>query len=144
MAVATESPEVLPLRAGLFERDAGGAIVLLGSRCEGCGTVYFPPHALCVRCLTAEGLRPITLSRRGTVYTYTVVHQSTPEFPTPYVLAYVDLPEGVRVLSQLTEVAPEQVRIGMAVELVEAVVPRGDGPPVLTYRFRPAEEVDHG
>jgi len=84
-------------------------------------------------------MRAVRLSRRGIVYTYTVVHQSTPEFPTPYVLAYVDLPEGVRVLAQLSETSPETARTGMEVELVGVSLPGGEegGPEVLTYRFRP-------
>lgn len=139
MSVNIQAPGWVPLRPGLLEKDADGGITLLGSRCESCGTTFFPAHVLCVRCLSSEHMQAVRLSRRGTVYTYTVVHQSTPEFPTPYVLAYVDLPEGVRVLAQLSEVSPEAARTGMEVELVGVPVPGGEegGPEVLTYRFRP-------
>ncbi len=145
MTAETAAPDGVPLRQGLFEHDADGGITLLGSRCGGCGTTYFPAHALCVRCFSAQQMRPARLSRQGTVYTYSVVHQSTPEFPTPYVLAYVDLPEGVRVLAQLAEVSPEAVRMGMPVELVAArAKPAQAGTPdVLTFRFRPAREDNH-
>lgn len=140
MTVNAQAPELVPLRPGLFEQDPDGSIVLLGNRCGGCGTTYFPAHALCVRCLSSDQLQPLRLRGRGTVYTYTVVHQSTPEFPTPYVLAYVDLPEGVRVLAQLVDVAPEALRVGLPVEVTGATVQRAEGPAVLTYRFAPARE----
>jgi len=84
----------------------------------------------------------VPLSTRGTLYTYTTVHQSTPAFATPYVLAYADLPEGVRLLAQLVA-APGDVRIGMPVELrVEPVGVNAEGRPVLGYRFHPAEARD--
>lgn len=135
------APAWTPLRPGLLERDEDGRIWLLGNRCRTCQTTYFPAHNLCIRCLTPEQLEPVRLSRRGSIYTFSVVYQSTPEFPTPYVLAYVDLPEGVRVLAQVTGLAPEAARTGMAVELVEAPTGRADsGAEVIGYRFRPVEE----
>ena len=142
MAASSRPASAEPLRPGLLEWDVHGNVTLLGNRCDGCGTTYFPAHGLCVRCLSAERLRSARLSRQGTVYTFTVVYQSTPEFPTPYVLAYVDLPEGVRVLAQMTDVVPRQVQTGMAVEVVGAVVPsaHAEEPPLMTYRFRPAGE----
>jgi hypothetical protein len=82
----------------------------------------------------------VDLSGRGTVYTYTVVRQSTPEFRTPYVLVYVDLPEGVRVLGQLVGCPEEAVRVGMPVEVVfEEVATDPQGRSVVGWRFRPVE-----
>lgn len=143
MTLETLGPAWEPLRPGLLERDQDGGVTLLGSRCQACGTAYYPPHAICVRCLDAVHLASLRLSRRGTVYAYSVVYQSTPEFPTPYVLAYVDLPEGVRVLAQLADVAPSTVHTGMAVEVVGTVVQPGanGAPDVIGYRFRPVAEV---
>ncbi len=141
-APAPVAPGWTLLRPGLLERDPDGGVTLLGNRCSDCGTTYFPAHVLCVHCLAAASLVPLRLSRRGTIYTYSVVYQSTPEFPTPYVLAYVDLPDGVRVLSQVEGIAPEAVRTGMAVALVPATVRPGDAstPAVIGYRFRAIEE----
>jgi uncharacterized OB-fold protein len=131
------------LRPELFEVDAAGRAVLVGSRCEACGASFFPRRAVCARCRSAR-VATVPLGTRGTLYTYTTVHQSTPEFPTPYVLAYVDLPEGVRLLAQLVA-RPGEVRIGMPVELrVEPVREADDGRSVLGYRAYPVEEVTHG
>lgn len=131
---AAQPAEAVPLRPGLFTADETGRLRLAGSRCPQCGACYFPPRLVCARCLSAA-LETVALSRDGVVYTYTVVHQSTPEFATPYTLAYIDLPEGVRVLAPLADVAPEEVRIGLPVEVrVEPVRVAQDGRPVLGWR----------
>ncbi len=108
---------------------------LVGSRCPTCGAHFFPARQVCSRCLS--DLETVALSGRGTIYTYTVIHQGPPGFQAPYLLAYVDLPEGVRVLGQV-EGPPEQARIGSEVELV--LVPQGqdqEGREVVGFRFRP-------
>ncbi len=138
------SNEAVFLRPGLFEVDAAGAAHLVGVRCEGCGARFFPRRRVCARCLSRE-MTTVPLSTRGTLYTYTTVHQSTPEFATPYLLAYVDLPEGVRLLAQLSGVQPGEARIGMPLELrVEPVRTTPEGRRVLGYRLHPGPAVDHG
>ena len=133
-----EAGRAVPLRPGLFEAGAGGSPRLVGTRCSACGAHFFPRRRVCARCLSSA-TTTVPLSTRGTLYTYTMVHQSTPEFPTPYVLAYADLPEGVRLLAQLVA-APGDARIGMPVEVrVEPVGVTADGCPVLGYRFHPAQ-----
>ena len=127
----------VPLRPGLFEPDAHGRLRLVAARCETCRAHFFPRRRVCARCLGSQ-MSSVPLSTSGTLYTYTVVYQSTPQFATPYVLAYADLPEGVRLLAQLVA-APGEVRIGMPVDLrVEPVAVSADGRPVLGYRFHPA------
>lgn len=126
----------VPFRPKLM-RFGDGRGVLVGGRCRACGAAYFPAPEVCARCGGLE-LEPIDLSRQGVVYTYTVVRQSTPEFQTPYVLVYVDLPEGVRVLGQLVGCEPETVRVGMPVEVVFQEVGKDpQGRPVIGWRFQP-------
>ena len=70
----------------------------------------------------------------GIVYTYSVVHRSTHPRPTvPYVLAVVQLDEGVYFTSNIVEVEPERVFIGMPVTVVFEELPGGGKLPV----FRP-------
>ncbi|HEV2283116.1 MAG TPA: Zn-ribbon domain-containing OB-fold protein [bacterium] len=133
----------VPLRPGLFDVDAAGTHRLVGTRCETCGAHFFPRRRICARC-RSSATRAVPLSTRGALYTYTTVYQSTPAFTTPYVLAYADLPEGVRLLAQLVA-APGAVRIGMPLELrVEPVGVDGEGRPVLGYRFHPPAETRDG
>jgi hypothetical protein len=57
---------------------------------------------------------------RGIVYSFTVIHR--PPFPAfrdkvPYVLALVELSEGVRMMTNIVDCNPNTVEIGMAVEV---------------------------
>jgi len=90
-------------------------------------------------------MKTVAFSTRGTLYTYSVVRQSTPEFEVPYALGYVDFPEGVRIMGQISGCEPDEIRIGMA--MVLSLEPFGqdeDGNPLTGYRFRPATNSDQG
>ena len=89
-------------------------------RCRACAALRYYPRALCPSCLSDE-IEWVLSSGRGSVYTYSVTHQNqAPGFrdEVPYVIAYVQLDEGVRLLTNLMGCAPDDVRIGMPVEVV--------------------------
>jgi uncharacterized OB-fold protein len=95
---------------------------LVVQTCNQCDTPRHPPGPICPRCRNVEhGWRE--LSGRGSVYSFTIVHQaflrSLAEH-VPYVVAILELDgaPGVRFISNLVDVAVEDVRIGMPVELV--------------------------
>jgi uncharacterized protein len=72
-------------------------------RCDACGTVVFYPRHHCTSCLSLS-LSWHTASGRGTVYTYSVVRKAEhPFFRTqvPYAVAWIDLDEGPRILSNI-------------------------------------------
>jgi uncharacterized OB-fold protein len=104
-------------------------------RCGACGALRFPPRALCPACLGGD-VAWVRASGRGTVYTFTVTRQNhAPGFreEVPYVLAVVELAEGIRMMTNVVGCAPETVRVGMTVEVVfdEAA------PGVVLPKFRP-------
>jgi uncharacterized protein len=89
---------------------------LLIQRCPTCGHSQFYPRALCARC----GLEPdwLEVSGRGTVYTFTVIRQNgLPAFQneTPYVVAMIEIEEGVRLMGNITGCPPDDVAVGMEV-----------------------------
>jgi len=89
-------------------------------RCRDCGTKRFYPRALCPVCLSSA-TEWVRASGRGTVYSFTVTYQNqSPGFreELPYVLAIVELDEGVRMMTNVVGCAPDAVRVGMAVEVV--------------------------
>ena len=89
-------------------------------RCRDCGTKRFYPRALCPACLSSA-TEWVRASGRGTVYSFTVTYQNqAPGFreELPYVLAIVELDEGVRMMTNVVGCAPDAVRVGMAVEVV--------------------------
>lgn len=90
--------------------------VLRVQRCTQCDAFTFIPKPVCPQCL-AMTLEWVTSTGRGTVYSHTTVHRpQRPEFEVPYVVAIVELEEGWHMLTNLVDIAPEDVRIGMAVE----------------------------
>ena len=105
-------------------------------RCGGCSMTRYYARALCPRCLS-DDTQWVLSSGKGTVYTYTVTHQNqAPGFrdSLPYVLAYVELAEGVRLLTNIVGCDPAAVKIGMPVEVVfEDVTPETTLP-----KFKPA------
>jgi uncharacterized protein len=87
-------------------------------RCGGCGVASFPPVTHCRRCLSTDQAWE-TSAGRGTVYSWTTVWRPvTPDFHTPYAVAIVDLAEGFEMLTNIVECEPDDVRVGLAVEVV--------------------------
>lgn len=139
--VTSTQPETVrqSFRPVEFEVTADGQGFLVGSHCGQCGAHFFPIRQACSGCLS-DDLETVRFSTTATLYTFSVVRQSTPDFEVPYALGYVDLSEGVRVMTQLTGRDPEDYQIGMEMELV--VEPFGldqDGNEMAGYRFRPTE-----
>lgn len=105
-------------------------------RCRECSFTQFHPRAVCVNCLSPN-LQWLKSSGRGRIYTFSVTNQN----PTrgfrdslPYIVAHVDLEEGVKMFANVVDCKPEEVRIGMPVEAVFADVT----PEVTLVNFRPA------
>ncbi len=111
-----------------------GEIVL--QRCGACAKVQHRPRAICASCLSGD-IEHFVASGRGQVYTFTVTHQNNARGfreACPYVLAYVELDEGPRLLTNVVGCDPESVRIGMPV-VADFTPPDED---LAVPRFRPA------
>jgi uncharacterized OB-fold protein len=88
---------------------------LQGSQCVPCGETAFPVRAFCPKCGGRE-LATIDLPVEGVLYSFSVVHVSASR-PTPYVIGYVDLSNGVRVLAGIRG-SSESLRPDQSVHLV--------------------------
>lgn len=113
----TSKPDPFPTTTSLPFWHAARAGRLDLQFCTNCDRVVHYPRAICPHCL---GDLPEwrTVSGRGLIYSYTVVRRApSPAFAdVPYVVALVDLEEGVRMMGQVIS-APEDVRIGAPVEV---------------------------
>ena len=92
---------------------------LVVQRCTGCGHTRLPPAPICPECRSAASDWK-TVSGRGEVYTYTIVHRPIAANQTlPFVIAVIALEGagGVRLISNLVETPPEQVAVGLPVEV---------------------------
>ncbi|MSQ06806.1 MAG: Zn-ribbon domain-containing OB-fold protein [Dehalococcoidia bacterium] len=91
---------------------------LLIQKCDACGEYQFYPRGICANCWSGP-IKWVKASGRGTVWTFTVTYQNrTPGFDGgPYVLALVELEEGVKMFSNIVECNPRDVKIGMPVQV---------------------------
>ncbi len=117
---------------------------LVLQRCDDCGSVQHRPRAICASCLSSA-VSHFVASGRGRVYTYTITRQNgVPPFrdALPYVLAYVDLEEGPRLMTNIVGCDPEEVSIGQEVVVDFQDVDASDlgeaGGSFAVPRFRPA------
>ena len=115
---------------------------LEGIKCGACGAIYLDPKRVaCSKCGASDNFQPVTLSDKGKVYVFSVVHQSFPGIKTPYVTAIVDLPEGVSVRCNINGLDPDpkNFKFGMPVQMVtETVSTDREGNEVVAFSFRPA------
>jgi uncharacterized protein len=130
-AVPADARAARPLREGLIQFSPPR---LLGSRCPDCHTIVFPAKDFCPKCHSESDQATVVLSEHGTVFSYTVVHQAPAGRRTPYVLAYVDLEDGVRVMAQIDH-PPANVRLGMPVKVDIRQVSQDAEGPIVGYVF---------
>lgn len=88
-------------------------------RCQDDGYYIHPPSPICPIC-HGKNLAPETVSGRGTVVSYSVNYQPWMPVPElPYVVALVEIEEqdGMRLMTNTVGIPPEDVRIGLEVEV---------------------------
>ncbi|MFC5746865.1 OB-fold domain-containing protein [Actinomadura rugatobispora] len=86
-------------------------------RCADCGALRHPPGPMCPSCHSVKR-DFVVASGRGEVHSYVVHHHPpVPGRTPPYVVAVVDLEEGVRIVGNVNGCPPEDVAIGMPVKL---------------------------
>jgi len=114
---------------------------LVGEICPKCHNKIFPPRDVCPHCADSEPQHTFQFSGNGEVYSHTTVHTRPEGYEemSPYTVALVKLEEGPLLTAQLTDVANEEVEIGMPVEMVTRKLhTQGEeGLVVYGYKFRP-------
>jgi uncharacterized OB-fold protein len=134
---------------GLFRID-GERAVLFASRRRSSGVVKFPaerPELFDGDSDIQDDIEQIELSTQGTLYTYTT-QEFAPPLPykgnrdpkvfMPYVVGFVELPEGVLVETLIVGATAEQLTIGQALVSTTSTLETEDGRALVTFAFRPA------
>ena len=141
--MSTTKGKKIPIKEGLFKVPSDGEKgYLIGSRCKRCGEHFYPKRAVCANCYSQE-MEDVALSRRGKIFTYTIARTGYPGTPVtpPFITGQVELPEGVQVLSLITDVDLDKVKIGTEVELYFWKTGEDEeGNEVMAYAFRPASK----
>lgn len=132
----------VPVRAGLFtgaDASGGEPAALVGGRCHACDRCHFPLSDICPYC-SAPDTEAAELSRRGRLWAWTAVTAAPPGYrgEVPFGFGVVELPEGVRVVTRLTEPDPGRLREGQEMRLVTVPLHHDEEDrEVLTYAFAP-------
>ncbi len=126
-----------------FWREIQSRYNLVGTKCGNCGKVDFPPRSVCPDCgrKSVGKMHTYKLSGKGSVVTYTTIYDAPSQFDMqkPYVMAIIEMDEGVRLTSQLIDLKPEDVKIGMKVQATfRKLGQEGDAGVIhYGYKFRP-------
>lgn len=115
--------------------DATAEDRLLLPRCDRCSTVIWYPREFCPACGSLD-VSWFEASGRGSVYSFSIVRKGENMYTAaaPYVLAYVELEEGPRIMTNIVDCEVEEVAIGQAVSVVFHDTGQGQKLP----RFAPA------
>ena len=126
-----------------FWREIQSRYNLVGTKCDNCGKVDFPPRSVCPECgrKSVGKMKTIKLEGKGTVVTYTTIYDAPSQFDMqkPYTMAIIEMDEGVRLTSQIIDVKPEDVKIGMKVRATFRKLGQEGEAGVIHYgyKFRP-------
>jgi uncharacterized OB-fold protein len=101
--------------------DAAAQQKLVMQRCKDCKAWVWTPRPACNEC-GSEKVEWTPMSGKGEVYSFTVIRQiagraASAAFQNdiPYVVAWVDLDEGPRMITNIIGCSVEDVRLGMKV-----------------------------
>jgi uncharacterized OB-fold protein len=141
----TDKKPRIPIKEGWFYiPDAPGKEpYLIGSKCSQCGYTHFPKMVACPVCRKDGVMKEVPLSRKGKLDCFTVAHQGPPGFETPYIQAYVLLPEGIKIFTLIEGVKPldNALKTGQEMELILSKVREDEsGNEIISWKFRPAAE----
>lgn len=130
--------------AARFWREQQNRYNLIGTECGNCGRIFFPPRDMCVDChrLSLGKMKKRQMTGRGTVITYTEVHEAPSAFrmQIPYILGIIELDEGPKVTSQIVDCNPNDIKIGMNVQSVFRKISEDgkSGTIHYGYKFKPS------
>jgi uncharacterized OB-fold protein len=102
-----------------YHREVPQRYRLEAGKCKNCGNVSFPPRLVCPKC-KSKTFETVNLSREGKILTFTIIRVGPDKFSkeTPYVVAIIELNDGVRLTAQVTDCDVDKVKIGDKVKLV--------------------------
>jgi len=116
---------------------------LEATKCATCGTHFFPKRHFCPNCRRKGKVEETSLSGRGEVFAHTTIHAPPAGFDNqkPYALGIIKLEEGAMVTAQIVDANPDEVEVGMKVELAfRRIMADSEGGIIkYGYKFRPAK-----
>jgi uncharacterized OB-fold protein len=136
----SDESHAIAIEPGLF-RDGGDGPRLIGALCSACDRRSFPHGDTCPWC-GAEATSEVLLASTGTLWAWTAVTAAPPGYSgaVPYGFGVVQVDDGVRVITRLTESDPGAMSFGQPMALVlETVDNDENGNDIVTWAFDTTE-----
>ena len=104
-------------RDSAFFWEAAKRDELVAQRCADCGELRAPPRPMCPHCNSLKCEEQV-LSGRGSVYTWVIPrYPVVPGFEGTHIVAVITLEEGIRMVSNVCDIAYEDIVADMPVEV---------------------------
>ena len=102
-----------------YHREVPQRYRLEAGKCKQCGHISFPPRLVCPKC-KLKTFETVKLNREGKILTFTIIRVAPDKFSkeTPYVVAIIELNDGVRLTAQVADCDVDKVEIGNKIKLV--------------------------
>ena len=102
-----------------YHREVAQRYRLEAGKCKQCGNISFPPRLVCPKC-KSKTFETVQLSREGKILTFTIIRVGPDKFSkeTPYVVAIIELNDGVRFTAQVADCNVDKVAIGDKVKMI--------------------------
>jgi uncharacterized protein len=112
------------------------------AKCKKCGKVLFPPRLVCPACQNRT-FEKVNIKDQGKVETFTVIRVAPSGFTdmTPYPIAIVNVGDGVRILCQIADCEPEELKIGMPVKIEFRKIQQEGESGIIYYGYKGVPEL---
>lgn len=141
LIVGHEAPKLPDVSAVAAWRREDQVMGRKAGQCGECGTRQYPPSQTCVRCGAHGTQGLVQMASRGTLYTFTLDHLANGVYQRiPTVKCVVDLEDGTRFFTEMSEGQLEAIRPGIAVELTFRLRAQGGGYRHYGWKCRPVQD----
>ncbi|MDQ7781844.1 MAG: OB-fold domain-containing protein [Desulfomonilaceae bacterium] len=130
-------PRTEPASAPALYRDRKCGLALYGSKCTKCGTVQYPVQRICMECRSKDEFEYYAFAdKKGKIVTFS--HDNLAVSPDPpTTLAAVDFEEGGRIMMDVTDRNPSDIKVGMPLEMTFRKFRQTEGVQVYWWKSRP-------
>lgn len=125
-------PEIHPEHKEYWDATAKGKLLI--KQCYSCGEYHYYPRVLCPYCMSDETTW-IEAKGTGSIYTYSVMRRGV-----PYAIAFVELHEGPKMMTNIVDCDLDKVRINQKVKVVFKQSGDQDNVGPFVACFTPVEE----
>ena len=130
-------PGLKPPSVTCLWRERKSVLTLYGNQCKQCGTVQYPPQRVCANCQTKDQFEDYKLSdKHGKIFTYAIDYLTSGK-EAPALIGVVDFEGGGRIMCEIAECEPSELKIGMPVEMCFKKLEEGGGVHNYFWKARP-------